>query len=141
MSQRQLRLFILVTTALILAALAVSEYTPRASGQQIVPGGRPARIRSYFVTVETGGQATLIPTVEGVNGTILTDFVFDGASGIYLRIEVDTGSGWEPKAKFKFENGVHPKYSFQSGIPVPAGSTVRVVTNDARSVTVSGYTY
>lgn len=138
----------IVVAAVCLAGLAVvvsGLLTDRAEAQgqpQILPGGRPARIRSYFISGVNPGA--IIKQVEGRFGMIITDILVDAEpfAGSVLIYE-DAGAGPELKGRFRVQVDGNTHLRFESGLPVSAGSSISV-SRDApgeASYTIMGYIY
>jgi len=72
MSKRSLTMTVAAVAVVCLVGMGLSGSIASADAQQVLPGGRPARIVSYY----TGGQSgTIIPSAEGPHGFIITDIV------------------------------------------------------------------
>lgn len=129
-----------LAVALVVAGISYTTYAHPPGGQQnqdcCTP--QPEDFRSCFLD----GSGAIIPSVEGVNGMIITDMVCQTSSidpvDCFLRITpletlvvltLDPGNA-------EFTRSVH----FQSGLPVPAGAEILSGGSNVQ-VTISGYVY
>lgn len=143
MSKKSLACSIVAIAAVFVVASALT-FSPEAWGgprdgeRSIQPGGWPSKIRSYY------GSGTIIPSVEGPNGYIITGLYFSTTSNDSKILSVDTGSGPQVIGEFHVTALQYFPGSQQvlldPGIPVQVGAVVSVNTS-AGNVTITGYTY
>ncbi len=143
MSKQSMIWVVVVIAALFVLGPGLSDFVTKADAQQVLPGGRAAKIRSYY---KYGSSGTIIASAEGPNGFIITDVMFIPVGGAHidsLRLGVDSdiiayfANGTD-------STGAVESFHFESGLPVPAGSEVTFHTGTSgRSIqlTISGYTF
>lgn len=142
---------LLVVCCIALIVVVGSAFT--APGQssakaQILPGGRPAKIHSYYA--EGTDNITIIPSVPGTNGFIITDIIANhSATGT-------DNSGWLKQGTEQIAHVEIPRiyatmttrtapnsYHFASGIRLSPGTALVLDVADPASVriTVMGYEF
>lgn len=143
---RNWKLITVVLGFALLGTLLPIQETAGGPSQTILPGGRPARFRSY--SVFGTGTITVIPNVEGAHGFVVTDIVTvadvgttaetinlrqNGVLKLTYRTQAAAGS-----------NTPH-SYHFESGIVLTPDQPLiaECISNGSANitVTVSGYTF
>jgi len=97
-------------------------------------GPQPEDIRSYYLKSVVGAEfpEVLIPSVEGTNGFIITDFVC-----ISCELWQDSGEGPIRIAGLPSVQS----HAFSTGIPLVVGSVITATSITGDRITVSGYVY
>lgn len=142
MSKKLTGLILIAGTATLFVFAASPGVTPTANAQQILPGGRPAKIRSYFKEIGNN-PGVVIPALTEVHGFIITDIVIDDYAGSESpRLRLMQGAALLLSVREDNDkNGLHLR--FESGIPVAPNEDVTGTISNAGGawLTISGYTY
>ncbi len=158
MSRKSLAWSIAILAGIVVAGSAISDLGPLAQGQQqVFPGGRAGKIRSYYlaVTSQQGAVKVVVPSIEGTHGFVLTDVIFNPEYYNYpSTVILAEGPALEvPKARFigggwTTSGGgfrVSGSYHFESGIVFTPGTVLSVqasvTSNSNWAITISGYVF
>ena len=138
MSKHSFGWLLLVATCVFMAGIVAPQLIPKASGQQVLPGGRPAKIQSFYASVASDRWLVVIPTVPGEHGMIIQN-LHTNDTGTY-ELQVNLGGDWVTAVLVR---GSPQNVVFVPGIPVPAGASVRleVASPTELHCTAIGYTY
>lgn len=100
--------------------------TPTASGQQVLPGGQAAKIRSYGGGAAPSAWIKIIPNVEGDHGMIITDVVYfsGGLPADRVQLKYTLGTAETFFHFLYYNNTTCYALSLKSGITIPAGAEV-----------------
>jgi len=140
MSKQSMAWSISIIASLFIIGSALTHIPIAEGGPPIPAGGQGGKIRAYSVLAPSSGTTILVPSVEGPNGFVITDFF--KATAHYI-LEVDSGSGFVPV----LQDGTGSRtIRFESGIAMPTGSVVRITTTSPpggleQMWTISGYTF
>lgn len=146
-------ILVLAAVALVLmTGIALKEVLFASGPQSCVSSGLcvgPATIRSYFATANNSNTVAIVPSVEGMNGMIITDVMYSTDDNLpSFQLRSSSSSGAVVLANFgrlpNTNDAVHQhEVHFRSGIPVPAGHEVQVraLSSATVAVTISGYVY
>ncbi|MCZ6653235.1 MAG: hypothetical protein O7D91_09440 [Planctomycetota bacterium] len=98
-------------------------------------GPHPEDLRVYRVAFTNGEeQFTIIPTVEGPNGFVITHV--RGSTGV--KLYQDVGDGPEEILDVAFgNNALNPTMQF----PLVTGSTITALGSSGQNATIIGYVY
>lgn len=145
MSKKRYVFCIACVAGLLLATLAISDFTSVARGQEVLPGGRPAKIRSYTAQGTTPTAVTLVEPIEGNRGFVVTDVIVTVASAPSdYHVSVYEGDPGAVNMKLDCFPGRQPVH-LDSGIVFQSGEklTAQVGAPNGTGfwVTVSGYVY
>lgn len=151
MSNKSIAWTIVAVAVGFVAASGLSSSAPVArGGQEIPPGGRPGKIRSYYVSTTTETTLTVIPSVEGANGFVITDVVatIQNSGGQRLTLAQTVDGNPQVRAQLLVagddtsNRGFPHSYHFGSGVVLTPGSDLKATTSSTTWwITVSGYTY
>ncbi len=96
---------------------------------------RSSGTTSYYLNSFVGTEVheILIPSVEGANGFIITDFACLNNCTLFE----DTGEGPIGVAGLENQNPI----AFSTGIPLVVGSVITVTSGEGDKITISGYVY
>jgi hypothetical protein len=146
MSRQSFAWSIVGATVVFVLGFAASELVPTATGQEILPGGRPAKIQSYYVAATVGDPVVVIPSVPGPHGFILTDIVAHRSESGPGELIVQQGAVEKARilvAGVTERIGAH--YHFESGIRLESGEEIKVDVRGGSSpttyATLSGYSF
>lgn len=150
MSKKSLTLSVVAIAVAIIGSSALTNYASKAKGGPIPAGGRPAKICTY--SVQGSDPLTIIPSVPGEHGFIVTDIIAFTTIGTSDVISVSLQKGDFDAARILVN--VNPinntptapvSYHFESGLVLPAGEVFKAggfsSAGDSLSITVSGYTF
>ncbi len=143
MSKKSLGLMVVVSMAVFMVGLALSDFVPQASGQQVLPGGRPAKIHSFY----GHGASTfeLTDAVPGDHGFIITDVVTATGQPDVKFVELHQGSTVKLRLLSRGAGGIEPSCSFhfESGVRLEPGEPliVQPIGSYEHFVTVTGYAF
>lgn len=117
----------------VLALLLVA-----AKPQQPDTGPQPEDFRSYFVASGEGGVRVMIPSVEGINGFVITDFICAGGTVSFFE---DDGSGQVQIMRVLTTSSQEAVVvALTTGIVVSPGSTITAQAANV-PITLSGYVF
>ena len=126
-----------LAVAIVIAGFAYTSYAfpPDGNPNQDCCGPQPEDLRVYRVAFTNNfEQFTIIPTVEGPNGFVITHV--RGSTGV--KLYQDVGDGPEEILDVAFgNNALNPTMQF----PLVAGSTIFATGAEGLYVTIIGYVY
>lgn len=144
MSKHPVGWAIAAVAAVFVVGLSLSAFTQHASGDQVLPGGHAAKIRSYYaLLLQQQGDSVIIPSVEGDHGFILTDVVtaYDEQTDLNPCVVCVSYKVGDNSTRLTISSSAR----FGSGLPIPKGAEVHVYNRRAcdwyGNITLSGYTW
>lgn len=140
---------VFIASLFVVSAGLTQNGWPRAQAQQVFPGGRAAKIRSYHLAGYATGTYTIVPTIEGEHGFVVTDVAVT-TRHYYAYLELREGT--TPKAALEF--GAHASsydgayarptaVHLNSGIVFSPGASLNIYMDQGFgfTVTISGYVF
>ena len=125
-----------LAVAIVIAgfAYAANAFPPGGNAGSDCCGPHPEDIRVYRVEFTNGEQITIIPTVEGPNGFVITHVRVSASVNLYQ----DVGEGPEEILDVApGNNALNPTMQF----PLVTGSTITALGDAKQYATIIGYVY